>query len=55
MKALIIYDSTHRNMEKIAQAIGQAISGTVIWIGELERASLWAKKLQSNMGECLSL
>lgn len=40
MKALIIYDSTYGNTEKIAQAIGQAISGAVIWVGELERASL---------------
>ncbi len=55
MKALIIYDPTYWNTEKIAQAIGQAISGTVIWVGELERASLWAKTLQSNMGEYLSL
>jgi flavodoxin len=55
MKALIIYDSTYGNTEKIAQAIGQAISGAVIWVGELERASLWAINLQSNMSECLSL
>jgi flavodoxin I len=40
MKALIIYDSTHGNTEKIAQAIGEAIGGQVLQVGEVNPADL---------------
>jgi len=40
MKALIVYDSTHGNTEKIAQAIGEAIEGEVLRVGEVHPADL---------------
>jgi flavodoxin len=40
MKALIVYDSTHGNTEKIAQAIGGAIEGEVLRVGEVHPADL---------------
>ena len=40
MKALIIYDSTYGNTEKVAQAIGQAISGKVRRVGQVSPSDL---------------
>ena len=35
MKALVIYDSTYGNTEKIAQAIGEAIGGQALRVSEV--------------------
>jgi flavodoxin I len=35
MKALVIYDSVYGHTEKIAQAIGEAIGGQVLQVGEV--------------------
>ena len=40
MKALVVYDSVHGNTEQIAQAIGQAIGGQVLRVGEVNPADL---------------
>jgi flavorubredoxin len=40
MNALIVYDSTYGNTEKIAQAIGKSISGQVLRVREVNQASL---------------
>lgn len=40
MKALIIYDSTYGNTEKVAQAIGQAIAGEVRRVGQVSPSDL---------------
>ena len=40
MKALIVYDSTHGNTGKIARAIGEAIGGQVLRVGEVKPADL---------------
>jgi flavodoxin I len=40
MKALVVYDSTYGNTEKIAQAIGEAIGGQVLRVGEVNPADL---------------
>jgi flavodoxin len=40
MKALVIYDSTYGNTEKIARAIGEAIGGQVRLVGEVNPANL---------------
>jgi flavodoxin I len=40
MKALVVYDSVHGNTEKIAQAIGEAIGGQVLRVGEVSPADL---------------
>ena len=40
MKALIVYDSTYGHTEKIAQAIGEAIGGQVLRVGEVNPADL---------------
>jgi flavodoxin len=40
MKVLVIYDSTHGNTAKIAQAIGEAIGGRVLKVGEVSPADL---------------
>jgi len=41
MKALVIYDSTYGNTEKIARAIGEAIGGQVRLVGEVNPANLY--------------
>jgi len=40
MKALVVYDSTYGHTEKIAQAIGEAIGGQVLRVGEVNPADL---------------
>jgi flavodoxin len=40
MKALVVYDSRHGNTEKIAQAIGEAIGGQVLRVGEVKPTDL---------------
>lgn len=40
MKALVVYDSTHGNTEKIAQAIGEAVGGQVLPVGEVSPIDL---------------
>lgn len=40
MKALVIYDSTYGNTQKIAQAIGEAIGGQLLRVGEVNPANL---------------
>ena len=40
MKALVIYDSTYGNTEKIARAIGEAIGGQVYLVSEVNPAIL---------------
>ena len=40
MKALVVYDSTHGHTEKIARAIGEAIGGQVLRVGEVNPADL---------------
>jgi flavodoxin len=40
MKALVIYDSTYGNTEKIARAVGEAIGGQVSLVGEVNPANL---------------
>jgi flavodoxin I len=40
MKALVVYDSTYGNTQKIAQAIGEAIGGQVLRNGEVNPANL---------------
>jgi len=40
MKALVSYDSTHRNTEKIAQVIGEDIAGQVLLEIEVNPADL---------------
>ena len=40
MKALVVYDSVFGNTEKIAQAIGEAIGGQVLRVGEVSPADL---------------
>ena len=40
MKALVLYDSTHGNTAQIAQAVGEAIGGQVIQVGEVSPADL---------------
>ena len=40
MKALVIYDLTYGNTEKIAEAIGEAIGGQVLRVGEVNPADL---------------
>jgi flavodoxin len=40
VEALVIYDSTYGNTEKIAQAIGEAIGGQVLQVGEVDPADL---------------
>ena len=40
MKALVVYDSVHGNTKQIAQAIGQAIGGQVLRVGEVNPADL---------------
>jgi flavodoxin I len=39
-KALVVYDSTHGNTEKIARAIGEAIGGQALRVGEVNPADL---------------
>jgi flavodoxin I len=38
MKTLVVYDSTHGHTEKIARAIGEAVGGEVIRVGEVDPA-----------------
>ena len=45
MKPLVIYDSKYGHTEKIARAIGAAIHGQVLHIGEVEPAALKDYKL----------
>ena len=40
MKALVVYDSTYGNTEKIAQAIGDAVAAQVIRVGEVNPSGL---------------
>jgi len=40
MKALVVYDSTYGHTEKIAQAIGEATGGEVLWAGEVDPEDL---------------
>jgi flavodoxin len=40
MNALVVYDSTHGNTAKIAQAIGEAIGGQILQVGEVNPAGL---------------
>jgi len=40
MKALVVYDSTYGNTEKIAQAISEAIGGQVRLVGKVDPADL---------------
>jgi len=40
MNALVVYDSTHGNTEKIAQAIGNAIGGQVLQTDDVDPAAL---------------
>lgn len=40
MKALVVYDSTYGNTEKIAQAIGEAIGGQVVRVDNVGPADL---------------
>ena len=40
MNALIVYDSTYGNTEEIAQAIGEAISGQVVRVGDASHTEL---------------
>jgi flavodoxin I len=42
MKTLVVYDSVHGNTEKIAKAIGEAITGevTVLPVGEVKTSEL---------------
>ena len=40
MKALVVYDSTYGHTEKIARAIGEAIGGQVLRVGEVSPADL---------------
>ena len=40
MKALVVYDSTYGHTQKIAQAIGEAIGGEVLPVGEVDPADL---------------
>jgi flavodoxin I len=42
MKALVVYDSTYGNTEKIAQAIGEAIGGQVLQVDDVNPADLKA-------------
>lgn len=42
MKALVVYDSTYGNTEKIAQAIGEAIGGLVLQVEAVNPADLKA-------------
>jgi flavodoxin I len=42
MKALVVYDSTYGNTEKIAQAIGEAIGGLVLQVDDVNPADLKA-------------
>jgi flavodoxin len=39
-KTLVVYDSTYGNTEKIAQAIGEAIGGQILRVGEVNPADL---------------
>ncbi len=40
MRALVVYDSSYGHTEKIAQAIGEAIDGRVLWVGDVKPADL---------------
>jgi flavodoxin I len=40
MKALVVYDSTYGNTEKIAQAIGEAIGGQMLRVGQVNPSDL---------------
>lgn len=40
MKTLIIYDSTHGNTQKVAQAMGDAIGGRVLLVSDVKPAEL---------------
>jgi flavodoxin len=40
VRALVVYDSTYGHTEVIAQAIGEAIGGRVIRVGEVKPADL---------------
>ena len=40
MKALVVYDSTYGNTEKIAQAIGNAIDAQVLRVGQVNLSDL---------------
>ena len=40
MKALVVYDSTYGNTEKIAGAIGDALSGQLLQVGDVKPADL---------------
>jgi flavodoxin len=40
MKAVVVYDSTYGNTEKIAQAIGEAIAAQVLRIGHVNPSDL---------------
>ena len=40
MKALVVYDSTYGNTEKIAQAIGQALAAEVRRVGQVSPSDL---------------
>ncbi|MBN1139840.1 MAG: flavodoxin domain-containing protein [Anaerolineae bacterium] len=42
MKAIVVYDSTYGNTEKIAQAIGQAIAAEVHRVGQVSPSDLKA-------------
>ena len=45
MRALVVYDSRYGHTEKIAQAIGEAISGQVVRVGEVDSADLKGSNL----------
>ncbi len=40
MTALVVYDSTYGNTEKVAQAIGQAVAGKVRRVGQVSPSDL---------------
>jgi flavodoxin I len=40
MRALVVYDSTYGHMEQIAQAIGEAVAGQALQVGEVDPAGL---------------
>ena len=40
MRLLVVYDSTYGHTEKIAQAIGEAIDGRVLRVGDVKPADL---------------
>jgi flavodoxin len=40
IKALVVYDSTHGNTEKVAQAIGDAVGGQALQVNDVDPAVL---------------